>query len=319
MERNAAVRKPHTSTADLLTWKVSPPSATPPSASSHRPHQPSDKISKVLFGGQVSQEEAESLMKKKPSSGYKLNEMSGSSIFNGQDGESESGGANPNNRTTVRVYQQAVTGMSQISFSVDESISLKKPTSIPEVAKQRELSGTMQNDADMKSKRQTSNAKFKEISGHDIFSPPDEIVPRSLAVAHSLETKENKDIGEPAPRNIHTSIKVSNEGSVMLLHSTYLYGVFEPNPAGGQSNILFGEEPVMKTAKKIHDQKFHELTGNDIFKGDVPPGSAEKPLSTAKLKEMSGSDIFADGKAASRDYLGGVRKPPGGESSIALV
>ncbi|PNT35437.1 hypothetical protein POPTR_005G076000v4 [Populus trichocarpa] len=300
MERNAAVRKPHTSTADLLTWKVSPPSATPPSASSHRPHQPSDNISKVLFGGQVSQEEAESLMKKKPCSGYKLNEMSGSSIFNGQDGESESGGANPNNRTTVRVYQQAVTGMSQISFSSDESISLKKPTSIPEVAKQRELSGTMQNDADMKSKRQISNAKFKEISGHDIFSPPDEIVPRSLAVAHSLEIKENKDIGEPAPRNIHPSIKVSN-------------------PAGGQSNILFGEEPVMKTAKKILDQKFHELTGNDIFKGDVPPGSAEKPLSTAKLKEMSGSDIFADGKAASRDYLGGVRKPPGGESSIALV
>lgn len=100
--------------------------------------------------------------------------------------------------------------MSQISFSADESISLKKPTSIPEVAKQRELSGTMQNDADMKSKRLISNAKFKEISGHDIFPPPDEIVPRSLAVAHSLETKENKDIGEPAPRNIHTSIKVSN-------------------------------------------------------------------------------------------------------------
>jgi len=42
---------------------------------------------------------------RKPCSGYKLNEMSGSSIFNGQDGESESGGANPNNRTTVRVYQ----------------------------------------------------------------------------------------------------------------------------------------------------------------------------------------------------------------------
>ena len=75
----------------------------------------------------------------------------------------------------------------------------------------------------------------------------------------------------------------------------------------------------MKTARKIHNQKFNELTGNGIFKGDVPPGSAEKPLSTAKLKEMSGSDIFADGKAASRDYLGGVRKPPGGESSIALV
>lgn len=90
-------------------------------------------------------------------------------------------------------------------------------------------------------------------------------------------------------------------------------------PAGGQSNILFGEEPTVKTARKIHDQKFAELTGNNIFKGDVPPGSAEKPLSTAKLREISGNDIFADGKAESRDYLGGVRKPPGGESSIALV
>lgn len=82
---------------------------------------------------------------------------------------------------------------------------------------------------------------------------------------------------------------------------------------------MFGEDPVVKTAKKIHEQKFAELTGNDIFKGDVPPGSAEKPLSMAKLKEMSGNDIFADGKAESRDYLGGVRKPPGGESSIALI
>lgn len=81
---------------------------------------------------------------------------------------------------------------------------------------------------------------------------------------------------------------------------------------------MFGDEPVVKTTKKIHDQKFAELTGNDIFKGDVP-GSAEKHLSRAKLKEMSGNDIFADGKVQSRDYFGGVRKPPGGESSISLV
>jgi hypothetical protein len=74
----------------------------------------------------------------------------------------------------------------------------------------------------------------------------------------------------------------------------------------------------VKTAKKIHNQKFQELTGNNIFKEDAP-ATAEKSLSSAKLKEMSGSDIFADGKAASRDFLGGVRKPPGGESSIALI
>ena len=79
-----------------------------------------------------------------------------------------------------------------------------------------------------------------------------------------------------------------------------------------------GEEPI-KTAKKIPSQKFTELSGNNIFKGDEPAPSSEKSLSSAKLREMSGSNIFADGKAESRDYLGGVRKPPGGESSIALV
>ncbi|KAG0499599.1 hypothetical protein HPP92_004290, partial [Vanilla planifolia] len=42
------------------------------------------------------------------------------------------------------------------------------------------------------------------------------------------------------------------------------------------SNITFGEEPVVKTAKKIHDQKLHELTGNNIFEGDAAPSSGEK-------------------------------------------
>lgn len=91
------------------------------------------------------------------------------------------------------------------------------------------------------------------------------------------------------------------------------------------SSIKFGEaddaDSVVKTAKKIPTKKFNDLTGNNIFKGDAAeaPGTAEKQLSDAKLKEMSGSNIFADGKAPSRDFLGGIRKPPGGESSIALV
>lgn len=87
---------------------------------------------------------------------------------------------------------------------------------------------------------------------------------------------------------------------------------------GDEGNGKASDEP-MKTAKKIYNQKFAELSGNDIFKGDAAAPSGEKPLSVAKQKEMSGSNIFADGKAESRDYLGGVRKPPGGESSIALV
>ncbi|KAJ4953369.1 hypothetical protein NE237_030201 [Protea cynaroides] len=302
MERTTPVRKPHTSTADLLTWSENSTvdnsavdSATSASRPGIRNHQPSSAISKVLFGGQVTEEEAESLNKRKPCSGSKWKEMTGSGIFadDGENGASESGSANPtpSNRTGSRLYQQAVSGISQISFGSEESVSPKKPTSLPEVAKQRELSGTLESESDAKLKKQLSDAKCKELSGHNIFAPPPEILPPPLA-ARSLELKESKDMGEPAPRNVRTSVKVSN-------------------PAGGQSNLMFSEETAMKTAKKIHNQKFQELSGNDIFKGDAPPGSAEKALSIAKLREISGSDIFADGKAASRDYLGGVRKPPG--------
>ncbi|XP_050208301.1 uncharacterized protein LOC126657633 [Mercurialis annua] len=301
MERNTPVRKSHTSTSDLLTWREgSTPSHAPATASAaHRSHQPSDRMGQVLSGGQLTEEETD-LLKKKPCSGYKLKEMNGSGIFaaNNGDDASQPGSAK---KTSVRICQQAMNGISQISFNTEESVSPKKPTSIPEVAKQRELSGTLQSDPDLNSKKQISNAKYKEISGHDIFAPSPEITPRSLAAAaRTLESKESKDIEKPATRNIRTSVKVSN-------------------PAGGQSNILFGEEPETKVTKKLHNQKFHELTGNDIFKGDVPPGSAEKSLSSAKLKEISGSNIFADGKSESRDYFGGVRRPPGGESSISLV
>nr|TKW04746.1 hypothetical protein SEVIR_7G129200v2 [Setaria viridis] len=194
------------------------------------------------------------------------------------------------------MYQQTVTGISQISFSADGSLSPKKPSSIPEVAKQRELSGTLE-DADSKTNKQLSEAKTKELSGSDIFGPPPEIPARPLA-ARNMELQGNVDFSLPQ-RSVHTSVKVSN-------------------PAGGPSNISFSEEPVVKTAKKIHNQKFQELTGNNIFKEEAP-ASAEKSLSSAKLKEMSGSDIFADGTPAPREYLGGVRKPPGGESSIALI
>ncbi|XP_022893481.1 uncharacterized protein LOC111407977 [Olea europaea var. sylvestris] len=296
-------RKSHTNTSDLLTWSEAPPAYTSATGNvtrfATRPNQPSDGIGKVLFGGQISDAEADSLNRRKPCSGYKLKEMTGSKIFaaNGENGGLESGTSD--NRTSVRIVQQATNGLSQISFSTEEKISPKKPTTVPEVAKQRELSGTIESESESKIKKALSNAKCKELSGNDIFGPPPEILPRSLA-ARALESKEIKDMGEPAPRTVRTSVKVSN-------------------PAGGPSNILFGDEPMVMTSKKIHNQKFAELTGNNIFKGEVAPGSAEKSLSMAKLKEMSGSDIFADGKVESKDYFGGVRKPPGGESSIALL
>ncbi|KAJ6791841.1 Uncharacterized protein M6B38_241575 [Iris pallida] len=305
MERATPVRKPHTSTADLLTWSETPPPPADGSAaasSARRSNKPAGGISPVMFGAHMSKEEAESVLQRKPCSTSKLKEITGSGIFVGdaENGESEPGvaSANLNNKTGLRIYQQAVSGISQISFSADESVSPKKPTSVAEVAKQRELSGSLESESEAKMK-QLSGAKCKELSGHDIFGPPPEVPARPLA-ARNLELKGHLDFGEPAPRTIHTSVKVSN-------------------PSGGPSNIVFTEEAEVKTAKKINNQKFAELTGNDIFKGDAPPSSAEKALSVAKLKEMSGSDIFADGKAPSREHFAGVRKPPGGGSSIALV
>ncbi|KAM0901611.1 hypothetical protein ACQ4PT_019881 [Festuca glaucescens] len=289
MERPAPVRKSHTNTADLLAWPEGAQqelvdAATPPS--NRRPHQPSEAIHKVVFGGQVTEEEAESLNKRKQCSAPKWKEMTGSGIFaaGGEVEEDESASVTPI-RPASKNYQ-AISTISHISFAQDESVSPKKPTSIAEVAKQRELSGTLLSEDDSKLKKQLSNAKSKELSGHDIFAPPE----------------------DPRPRN-------SENGSTSQT----------PGKNAQVSSFKFGEDEtdsVVKTAKKIPTKKFNDLTGNDIFKGDpaeAAPGTAEKQLSDAKLKEMSGSNIFADGKAPSRDFLGGIRKPPGGESSIALV
>ncbi|ONM25462.1 uncharacterized protein [Zea mays] len=322
MERPAPVRKSHTSTADLLIWpegapQESPAGATPPS--NRRPHQPSEALRKVVFGGQVTEEEAESLNKRspeiygttlgtvisfvcavvdlcccgwrnsldlrKPCSAPKWKEMTGSGIFaaGGEAEEDESANASATPIRTAPKNYQAISTISHISFSEEESISPKKPTSIAEVAKQRELSGTLLSEDDSKMKKQISDLKSKELSGHDIFAPPEDPRPRN---------SENGSTSQTPGKNAHVS------------------------------NFKFGEadeDGMVKTAKKIPTKKFTDLAGN-IFKGDeTPPGTAEKHLSTAKLKEMTGSDIFADGKAPSRDYLGGIRKPPGGESSIALV
>lgn len=83
---------------------------------------------------------------------------------------------------------------------------------------------------------------------------------------------------------------------------------------------MFSEGHVVKSSKKIHNQKSQALSSNGIFKSDkIPPGYSEKMQSSAKKREMSGHNIFADGKSEYRDYYGGARRPPGGESSISLV
>ncbi|CAN6306428.1 unnamed protein product, partial [Urochloa humidicola] len=288
MERAAPVRSSHTSTADLLAWPQPQGAAAPATPSPpRRPGQPSEAIRKVVFGGQVTEEEADSLTKRKPCSAPKWKEMTGSGIFaagsNGDSGEAADATAKPA-RTASR---QAISTVSHISFAEDGTDPPKKPTSVAEVAKQRELSGTLQSEAYSKMKKQISNAKSKELSGHDIFADTQE---------SRLNRARNSSNGSSAS---HTPVKNANA-------STFSFG---------EANI----DSAPKTAKKITGKKVNDLSGNNIFKGDEPPASAEKHLSTAKLKEITGSNIFADGKEPSREHVGGNRKPPGGVSSIALI
>lgn len=188
------------------------------------------------------------------------------------------------------------------------------------MAKQRELSGTLQSEDDSKLKKQVSNAKSKELSGHGIFSPPEDLRPRNSENGSTSQTPgKNAQVRIPQQTRL---LLIWTLGGFPALNGVLIYAF---NRLRQVSSIKFGEaddaDSVVKTAKKIPTKKFNDLTGNNIFKGDAAeaPGTAEKQLSDAKLKEMSGSNIFADGKAPARDFLGGIRKPPGGESSIALV
>lgn len=81
------------------------------------------------------------------------------------------------------------------------------------MAKQRELSGTLQVESESSMKRQISDAKCKELGGHGIFGPPTEDSPRQSA-ARDFKTKD-EGVREPAPRSLHTSVKVSNVSKIM--------------------------------------------------------------------------------------------------------
>ncbi|KAL9300278.1 putative DNA oxidative demethylase [Arabidopsis thaliana] len=325
-ERN----NPHHSTADLLSWsEIRRPDY---STAANRSNQLSDGMNDVLGGGgQITNAETKSLntnvSHRKNCSGHKLKEMTGSDIF------SDDGKYDPNHQTRIHYHQDqlsqisfsgeenATTPMngkddpnhqtrihyhqdqrSQISFSGEENVTPKKPTTLNEAAKQKELSRTVETQADSKcKKKQISNTKNKAMSGHDIFASPESQPRRLFGGATQSEVKGNKNTEESAPRSSRASVKTSN---------------------GQSSNRLFSEEHVVKSSKKIHNQKsqFQGLTSNGIFKSDkIPPGYSEKMQSSAKKREMSGHNIFADGKSEYRDYYGGARRPPGGESSISLV
>lgn len=73
-----------------------------------------------------------------------------------------------------------------------------------EVAKQRELGGTLQSQSDAKLNKQFSDSKFKELSGHNIFAPPPEIKLRPTVRA--LAYKDNFDLGESDTKPVMLSL-----------------------------------------------------------------------------------------------------------------
>ncbi|XP_078165473.1 uncharacterized protein LOC144560165 [Carex rostrata] len=289
-----------------------PPSPSAAAASraataSRQGYKPVDNISSIMLGAPMSKQEADDINKRKYYSDSKLREFAGSGIFEGENGsrESEPPSVGSNTKTSVKISQKTTAGTSQISFATQETPSPKKPTSLTEVAKQRELSGSLvREEILLKTTKEISETKIKELTGSDIFGPPPEAPARPRAPRNE-DLKGNVDFAHPKPRTIHTSVKVSN-------------------PAGGASSISFSEEPVTKPYRKINEQKFQELTGNGIFKEAMPgKSSPERILSEAKRREMSGSNIFSDGTqakgATSRDYYGGSRQPPGGSSTLTLL
>lgn len=101
------------------------------------------------------------------------------------------------------VQKQAEATVSHISFGEEEIVTPKKPATVPEVAKQRELSGTLQSQSDAKLNKQFSDSKFKELSGHNIFAPPPEIKLRPTVRA--LAYKDNFDLGQSDTKTVTLS------------------------------------------------------------------------------------------------------------------
>ncbi|TKV95806.1 hypothetical protein SEVIR_9G385900v4 [Setaria viridis] len=272
MEKASPVRSSHTSTAGLLAWPH-PDGAGPLPA--RRPNQPTEELRKVVFGGQGT-EEADGLNKMRTGSAPKWKEMTGSSIF-----KAESASAAP----AASRDRQA----SQITFAQEGSIAHRKPTTVAEVARQRELSHTVQSEGGGKMKRQVSTVKSKELSGHDIFA----------------------DQEDPKPNRSRRS----NYGSSALLSAVKNANV---------STFSFGEadtDSTAKTAKKKGtSNKPADLNGKVISEKDSAP-AVKQPLNRAKLEETTGSSVFADGKAPATGEQSGrrTRPPPGGESSISLA
>lgn len=139
--------------------------------------------------------------------------------------------------------------------------------------------------SDMAGRLSFSNAKAREMAGDNIFGP-------SPTDAAKVATHNREPAGK------RSQLMLNNQDPSE-----------HPDPYG----------------QKKHEIKSAELSGNiNIFShgGSNNPGDAMpqyQQRSSAKMREMSGSDIFSNDQPKARNSVGGIRKPPGGGSSIMLA
>ncbi|XP_058758903.1 uncharacterized protein LOC131632142 isoform X1 [Vicia villosa] len=288
-------RNSRTCTTGILTW---PENSSPTAFTGHRPHQPSRDIGDVLHGKKLTENEEHNLAKWKPSSGYsRVNEATGNGIFlpNAENTTSKVNAAKSKDSGIFSANAEDTTSEANGANSKDKTsirVYQQAMDGISKILLNAEESISPEKPASL-----TGAAKQRELGGTSQNEPGT----NSKKLMSSSKTKE---IGG---NDIFASPRETMPRSLAAAKS---------NAAGIRSNVP-SEESVQKNSKKMHGQKYADLTGNNIFKGDVTPESAEKPLSmVAKLREMKGNDIFADGKAVNRDRLLGARRHAGGGSNI---
>ncbi|XP_024367356.1 uncharacterized protein [Physcomitrium patens] len=229
----------------------------------------------------------------RPTSDAKAKELNGSNIF----GHSSYDYLPPAGRSSIQSprehqfprrgwtnndYNNSPRGESQGShYDPDDQLESAKRRSDLESAKQREINvmNEIHNDLTGSGRLNFSSAKARELAGDNIFGPPP------------------TDAGK-LPAHLR-------------------------EPAGKKTQLAFKhqEENPDLFAQRKHEMKSAELSGN-IFYGRSNPSDEMLPQhhqrSVAKVREMSGSDIFSDDKPRARSTVGGIRKPPGGGSTIML-
>ena len=179
----------------------------------------------------------------------------------------------------------------------------------------------------------SSDAKALEMSGHDIFS--DEAA-ASRACMQMSETKASHLQGHDVFADEPTAFvpgKVQSEAKMKRdMHANNVFAdepiAFVPGKAQSEAkmkrdmyaNNVFSDatEPHRPSTAQSR-AKAEEISGHDIFSdGDAFKTGDMSESRVAHHAALGGSDVFSNETGETRRIIGGVSKPPGGETSIVF-